>query len=179
MEKGKRDEFLLSAGAKTDFFIDGHSNVRVANAKTELQEISGDFVITVQVEPGFRATYDAGAIFVIGDDDHWIKVAFELTDLGYTSVVTVITNGFSDDCNGERSNESALLLRLIRKNDYWSAHYSSDGEKWSMIRYFHLKLPTTIKGGVVAQSPTGEGCTVKFSGLKITDEEIKNLRSGQ
>ena len=36
-------------------------------------------------------------------------------------------------------------------------HYSTDGEHFYMMRYFHLPAQPVIKVGLLAQAPTGQG----------------------
>jgi regulation of enolase protein 1 (concanavalin A-like superfamily) len=37
---------------------------------------------------------------VWADSDHWAKLCFESTDFGTRAIVSVVTNGVSDDANG-------------------------------------------------------------------------------
>ena len=141
--------------------------------------INFDFIASVKIEPEFRSTYDAGAILIFDNEDQWIKVAFELTDLGYPSVVTVVTDNSSDDCNGEQIKEKAIWLRVLRKNKYWSIHYSLNGKTWKMIRYFELNLNKKIKVGVISQSPTGNGCKVIFKDFTIKHNIYQDLRKSE
>lgn len=171
--------FEITAAPKTDYFIDGYSAHTTANAPLFCESIDFNFIATVRVEPGFAAIYDAGTIMVLDDENHWFKAAFELTDLGYTSIVSVVTNSFSDDCNCERVSEKAVWLKVIRKGPCWSIHYSLDGKKWKMVRYFFLNLAKDVRVGVSAQSPVGNGCRVQFSEFSITENNCTDLRMGE
>jgi hypothetical protein len=64
-------------------------------------------------------------------DGKWIKSAFENTDLGYPPVVSVVPNGYSGDCSGERMDYMAISLQIVRKGDDWCPHYSGDGKKFN------------------------------------------------
>ncbi|MCP4138279.1 MAG: DUF1349 domain-containing protein [bacterium] len=171
--------FIITAIPETDFFIDTSSNYFACNAPFYFDPIDYDFMIRVKIEPEFKSTYDAGAILIFDDEKNWIKAAFELTDLEYTSVVTVVTKESSDDCNGEQINEKAVWLRILRKNKYWSIHYSIDGETWKMVRYFELNLNKEIRVGVVSQSPMGSGCTTEFTNFQITKNNCTDMRTGE
>ncbi len=170
----------ITADGKTDFFVDTLNGIAVANAPFAFWEISGDFIVGVCVEPEFRNTYDAGGIFVYESDDRWIKLEFELTDLGYPSIVSVITDGASDDANGERMDAcKKVYLQIIRKQNYWALHHSLDGTTWKMARYFRLDMKDTVKVGFEAQSPVGDGTRAKFTDLSIRNISAANLRAGQ
>ena len=58
-------------------------------------------------------------------------------------------------------------------------HYSLDGERYFMTRYFHLPVGDTVKVGLVAQSPQGEGGVRVFENLTIEQKTVKNIRAGK
>jgi regulation of enolase protein 1 (concanavalin A-like superfamily) len=90
----------------------------------------------------------------------------------------VVTNGASDDCNGERISSDKINLRVLRENNYFSIHHSPDGQNWKMNRYFRMEVKKIIKIGIIAQSPVGAGVTVDFSDLTISENTCKDLRKG-
>jgi regulation of enolase protein 1 (concanavalin A-like superfamily) len=175
-----KDAIEILAPAKTDFFIDGQNGIERNDAPFYYEKRKGDFAIRVRVKPGFKKTYDAGGIFVYDTSKKWIKLEFEMTDLGYPSVVSVVTDGVSDDANGERMDgHDEISLQIVRKGDCWALHYSVDGRQWSMVRYFRLKMKAEVKVGLEAQSPIGSGCAVSFRGLKFPETAVKDLRKGR
>jgi regulation of enolase protein 1 (concanavalin A-like superfamily) len=171
--------FTIRAGGKTDFFIDYRTDVNISNAPFYYDYVDYDFEIKVCVRPEFANTYDAGAILIYDDDKHWIKAAFENTDLGYHSVVAVVTNEVSDDSNGEFINQEKVYIRVLRKDDYFCIHHSTDGNNWKMVRYFRQKFSKKLKIGVIAQSPVGNGCDVEYCDLKISKNEYLDIRKGK
>ena len=174
----KKECLLIRADKETDYFIDLLNNYQRANAPFYYQEVDYNFEIKVCIRPTFKATYDAGAI-VVDDQQNWIKAAFEATDLGYPSVVSVVTKTVSDDCNGEKIEQESVWIRILRQNDYWAIHYSLDGAIWKMVRYFRLNLNPKLKVGIIAQSPQGDGCEVEFSNLEISENSCNDLRKGK
>jgi len=170
----------IVAPGKCDFFVDQRTGVEKADAPFYYEKRSGDFVARARVRPTFKKTYDAGGLFVLDSEKKWIKLEFEMTDLGYPSVVSVITDGSSDDANGEKmEGVEELWLQVVRSGDYWALHYSVDGKKWKMVRYFRLKMKSTVRVGLEAQSPLGSGCSVAFGGFKLVEGGVKDLRKGK
>jgi uncharacterized protein len=170
----------IEAPGKTDFFIDMFSMKPVDDAPFYYEKRKGDFVARVKVRPGFKKNYDAGGLFVYDTAKKWIKLEFEMTDLGYPSVVSVVTDGVSDDCNGEKAQGvEELWLQIVRKGDNWVLHHSEDGKKWKMVRYFQLKMKDEVRIGLEAQSPRGNGCKVEFSGFRIADNTLADMRKGK
>ena len=167
----------IEARTGTDYFIDHLNQIAIANAPLAYQDVSSDFDFSVRIQPNFTTASDAGCVLILDNDEQWIKTAFELTDLGYTSVVTVVTNGASDDSNGERIEKSAVWLRVLRKGSLWSIHYALDGQEWKMVRYFELNLSRTVKVGISAQCPRGSGCMARFSHWRLTNNTCDDMRN--
>ncbi len=174
------NNIIIYAPEKTDFFEDPLSDYSMKNAPFFFKEISGDFTFSCSISPDFKNTYDAGAILFYAAKKQWIKFAFEKTDLGYPSLVSVVTNGKSDDCNGEKIEFNSLTLKISRKASVIGLYYSPNSSDWKMVRLF----PFTHKSynsellGITAQSPIGEGCRVIFKDFKFKNESIQDFRKG-
>jgi len=176
----KKDVIELVAPAGSDFFIDPRSGVAKGNAPFYCEKVEGDFTAKAWVKPGFKKAYDAGGILVYDSPSKWIKLAFEMTDLGYPSIVSVVTDGCSDDANGERMNRiHEVRLQMARQGDLWALYYSLDGRRWSMVRYFRLRMKGAVRVGLEAQSPVGRGCAVAFRGFSIAAGAPKDMSKGK
>ena len=176
----------ITAPSRVDFFNDPKDGRTVANAPFLYRKYSGDFSVGATIQPDFSDTYDAGTIFVWIDENRWIKLAFEFTDLGYPAVVSVVTDGTSDDANGQRIEEPAVRLKLSRKGALWGLHWApvtqsrtETDARWRMIRYLRLGEPgERLRLGISVQSPVGSGCTVRFSEVMYSDTAPEDVRSG-
>jgi regulation of enolase protein 1 (concanavalin A-like superfamily) len=112
------------------------------------------------------------------DEKNWAKVCFEKTDFGTTAVVSVVTRGLSDDANGANLAVPDTWLQMVRAGNVFALHYAPDGQQWRMVRVFHLDVPETIRVGIVAQCPVGQGTTIDFLSFSIDKHTIANARSG-
>ena len=176
-------EVVIHAPAKTDWFNnpvpqDGVLSAPVANAPFFYTEVTGDFVFRAKVRPNFKTVYDACALMVIQDEKLWTKAAFEKSDFGTTAAVCVVTNGVSDDANGCNIAQDEVWLQIVRVGDVFCTHYSLDGETFYMVRLFHLPVEKTVKVGIEAQSPAGEGGLRFYSDITLENRTVKNLRAG-
>lgn len=166
----------ITAGPRSDFFVHpGTGDVR-ANAEARVEPVEGDFVLSARVEARFAATFDAGALFVWGDDGRWAKLALELSPQGERMVVSVVTRGRSDDCNSAVVEGDAVWLRVARIGEAYAFHSSLDGETWEFVRHFYLA--GDVKVGFEAQSPTGDGCTATFTDIRLERRTLLELRDG-
>ena len=176
-------EVVIYAPAKTDWFNnpvpqDGVLSAPVANAPFFYTEVTGDFVFRAKVRPNFKTVYDACALMVIQDEKLWTKAAFEKSDFGTTAAVCVVTNGVSDDANGCNIAQDEVWLQIVRVGDVFCTHYSLDGVKFDMVRLFHLPVEKTVKVGIEAQSPAGEGGLRFYSDITLENRTVRNLRAG-
>ncbi len=176
-------EIAIAAPPQTDWFNNpvpenGTLSEPVANAPFYYTEVSGDFVFRAKVRPNHRYTYDACALMVIRDERMWAKAAFEQSDFGTKAAVCVVTNQISDDANGCNIDQDAAWLQIVRKGDIFCVHYSLDGERFDMVRLFYLPVGKSVKVGLEAQSPAGEGGLRLFSDVKLENRTVSNLRAG-
>ena len=177
------DEVVIYAPAKTDWFNNpvpenGLLSAPVANAPFFYTEVTGDFVFRAKVRPNFKSVYDACALMVIQDEKLWTKAAFEKSDFGTTAAVCVVTNGVSDDANGCNIAQDEVWLQIVRVGDVFCTHYSLDGERFDMVRLFHLPVEKTVKVGIEAQSPAGDGGLRFYSEISLENRTVRNLRAG-
>jgi regulation of enolase protein 1 (concanavalin A-like superfamily) len=93
-------------------------------------------------------------------------------------VVSVVTDGLSDDANGRAVTGDSVWLRLSRIGAACALHASDDGVRWDLVRHFDFPAPDGLTAGFSAQSPTGEGCTATFDGLDFAAQTLADLRDG-
>ncbi len=184
----EENRITMTAPALTDFFCGGETTSEegilpesLCNAQYYYTEIAGDFVLKAKVSHEFKETYDSASIMIMHDMQNWAKCCFELTDFGTHAAVSVVTrNGESDDANGcNIEGQDYLWLKVCRSGRACSFHYSLDGEKFNMTRYFLMPESKTIKVGLLAQAPTGNGGERIYEHLSIERMTVKNIRFGE
>lgn len=165
---------------ETDFFCNPNRQSTSDTAHLLWLPVEGDFVACAHVRPTFTSTYDAGALMVRGDEAHWAKVCYEATDFHTHAVVSVVTDGLSDDANGPDLDVPNVWLQVVRQGDLLALHYALDKQPraWRMVRYFALALSPEVKVGLVAQSPVGPGTAVDFHQFAVERRTVQNLRAG-
>lgn len=139
-------------------------------------KMTGDFFARCRVEVEFRSLYDLGALVIYENEDRWIKLAFENSDIGAPAIVSVVTEETSDDCNGQSVEGNAVWLQICRQGDTFALHYSIDGLNWKLVRIFRLKMQDQVMVGISAQCPTGDGCVASFTKLEIGENPYIDIR---
>ena len=173
-EKGLK----IKALPNSDYFVDPAGSEPILNAPYYHIETDKDFVLKAKVSRSFRSVFDACVLMLMSDEKCWVKLCFELTDLGNNAVVSVVTNDVSDDANGANIQGDTVYLQMAKKGNLFALHYSLDGKDFKMVRYFALSIKDTFKLGFVAQSPTGDGGDCFFEDIELRYDSLKDLRKG-
>ena len=164
--------------AVSDFFrpCDGEPN---DNACLLSAAVAGDFTAVTKASAALAGFGDAAALTVRASATLWAKLCVERSPIGETAMVSVVTNGSSDDANSERIERPECFMRLTRRGGLFGMHYSRDGATWRFVRCFGLEMPGTVMVGVHAQAPFHGGCQAVFDFLEITDRPVMDFRSGE
>src|SRR5690554_4046695 len=114
-------KLIIKAPPVTDFFNNPNAKNKTdaepesaSNAPFYYTEVTGNFVMKVKVSLDFKDTYDAATIMVMKDLNVWAKACFEKTDFDTNAVVSVVTNGVSDDANGCNIEGNSVWLQMCR-----------------------------------------------------------------
>jgi regulation of enolase protein 1 (concanavalin A-like superfamily) len=173
------DTLTIRAGQKTDWFLNPSGGSAVMNAPALLMPVTAPAMLTARVTVDAKATFDAGVLTAYGTDDVWGKLCFERSPQGQLMIVSVITRGTSDDANSVPIDGNTIYLRLSLLDSAYAFHYSHDGKLWNLVRHFGLGGQPNMQIGFLSQSPTGEGCTVRFSEIAYQPHKLGDLRSGE
>ena len=170
---------IISAPEGSDYFNDPATDKITGNAPFLFSEAEYNFIATTEVKPDFNSVWNGAALMVYIDSLHWAKLCYENSDATGSSVVTVVTNGKSDDANGPilQKNES-IWLRIIRKENLYGLHWSLDGKDFKMVRLFSLPANTKVKIGMEAQCPAGKTAKHEFLHFSLKKKTVKDLRMG-
>lgn len=172
------DSLRLDAGPRTDWFVDPATDACTLDAFAVLRPVRGDFVLGARVVVGFEATFDAGALVLRRDDRTWAKLCFEYSPDGEPMIVSVVTRDASDDCNSAVVDGNTVWLRIARMGRACAFHFSTDARRWHFVRHFRFVADDVVDVGFLAQSPTGDGCSVTFSEITFATKTLVSLRDG-
>jgi regulation of enolase protein 1 (concanavalin A-like superfamily) len=169
----------IEAPARSDLFHDPGGGEPVTGAPRLLGPVDGDFQLWARVGCGFAGSFDAGALLLWAGERSYAKLAFEVSPAGEPGVVSVVTDGLSDDGNAFAVPGDAVWLRIARQGGTLALHARLDDEPWRFVR--HCPLPGgggELRAGFLAQSPRGDGATARFEQIGFTPERLADLRSG-
>ncbi len=112
------------------------------------------------------------------DDDgrraDWLKAGIEFND-DAPAIGSVLTLTHSDWATGLFPGDPRTFwLRLTRKGDALRLQYSTDGERWPLLRLGYFP-PGPVKAGVMCCSPERGGLAVAFQDIQLSPPLDKAL----
>src|SRR5262249_1106138 len=129
----------VSGGPRTDWFVDPFDGTLANSAPILLFAPGNVYVLNTKVQVHFTSKWDAGALMLWADDHHWAKLSFELSPEKQPTMITVVTNGSSDDCNSVPVTGDTVYLQIARVESTYVFYYSIDGSSWRILRTFRLE----------------------------------------
>lgn len=179
------DTVTVTAAPHSDIYInpggaDSADAESLLNAATLLgSPPAGDFQLSARVTVDFRSQYDAGVLLIWHDELHWAKFCFEYSPASEPMVVSVVTREFSDDANSFVVDGHSVWLRISRVDRVYAFHASTDGATWRLVRVFALGDDVhEHRIGFETQSPTGDGCDVRFDDIRFAQHRLADMRDG-
>ena len=169
----------LTAAAGVDWSNDALGGEGQHRATALVFEAPAQFALSARVTIDHeRTTFDAGALVIWADADHWAKLCFEYSPQGERMIVSVVTNGYSDDCNSSVVAADSAYLRVTRTGSGWVFHDSTDGDSWRFVRLFRLDTDAPVSVGFLAQAPFGDRCVATFDHIALSEQIAGDFRDG-
>ncbi len=157
------------------------------NAPRVLQEVVGDFQLTVKVtgefKPGPESTLSSGLRFNSGglllwhDEENYIRLERNIMVSGTSTyclppLCEIFSEGKYRGINKSPTAEpyfqgASTWLRLKREGDYFRPALSHDGEIWEELKRTEVILPDKLLIGVSAINTSSTAHTVTFESLSV------------
>lgn len=180
----------ITAGPRSDWFVDPVTGLQVpppdglpaGPAPILRTPAPGPGTFAATVTTGAAAMFDAGTLYAFVDETSWGKLALERNPAGDLTLVSVVTNGRSDDCNHRLAPGAAVPLRVTVLGGGAFAFHAREGSRWELLRLFRLAAALDEGAvtylGVSSQSPVGEGNRATFSAISWSPSVPPDLRDG-
>jgi regulation of enolase protein 1 (concanavalin A-like superfamily) len=166
----------IAAPGGTNLFNHPGGRAPVVNAPMVLFVPDADFVLSARVTADLKAVYDVAALVVYVDERTWAKLCFENSVEKQPTIVSVVTRGFSDDCNSLPVSGREAFLAVAKKGAEFSLHYSADGQSWQLIRHFRLETNGPLHAGFAVHGSVGTGIAATFSDVTYSTAVPSQMR---
>lgn len=139
------------------------------------------FTLTAKVTPEFTSDglYNAADLFVYVNDTLWQKLAFEQDEYGNHRIVTVRTQGTSDDNNHDKIDAKSVYMKISSDTRTIASYYSLDKKEWHMVRLYRNEYPDQIYLGISSQCPQHGGCTSIIEDITLSHDNVGDFRMGE
>jgi len=164
----------IHAAEKTDWYVAPTNGGDSKNSAILLFPGPKDFWFSAKVTVDFKSQFDAGVLALYANDRNWVKFAFEMSNEGKPSIVSVVTRGLSDDCTGAPIEGNSVYMKVVKAGQAIFLYYSVDGKRWSLTRALNLGPEQDLQFGFSSQSPTGGGSTATFSEIHYKAERLRD-----
>ena len=167
-----------------DFFCDPNEG-KLSNNTLPVLLIPTDntkpFTLTAKVTPEFtiEGLYNAADLFVYVNDTLWQKLAFEQDEYGNHRIVTVRTQGTSDDNNHDKIDTKSVYMKISSDTRTIASYYSLDKKEWHMVRLYRNEYPDQIYLGISSQCPQHGGCTSIIEDITLSHDNVGDFRMGE
>ncbi len=164
--------------AKTDFFRP-YQGTPKDNACLLYTEVTGDFTAVTHARAELVGFGDAVALTVRAAPTQWAKLCLERSPIGDISVVSVVTNPWSDDANNELlpgpsvlcGSRAAVMCSactiVLTAGVAFCAHICA-------LRYLRRSWSVSTR-----KLPFVGGCHATFSCFELSPQPVMDFRSGE
>ena len=167
---------LTSPGHK-NLFISPGGNFRQTDAPMVLFPAGEQFVLTVRVAAPLGEVYDVAALVLYQDENNWAKLCYEYSAEKKPTVVSVVTRGVSDDCNGPEIAADHVYYAIVRNGVEYSFHWSADGVSWHLFRHFRMDSPLPVRVGFAVHGVSARALTGTFSEIHYLPGKPLGMRT--
>lgn len=177
----KGDTLHFSVGGMKDFFNNPNGEI-LSNAPILISEVDNTkpFTLTAKVTPNFtkNGKYNAGVLYLYSDLHLYQKFCFEQDERGNHRIVTVRTQGTSDDNNHDIVVSPSVYMKISSDTQTLAFYYSLDKLNWQLVRLYRNNYPESIGLGLSAQCPAEDGSFALFEDVSLTTANVSDFRMG-
>ncbi len=176
--KIKKDSLVIIAKGKTNLFNNPGGNFSKQNAPMLLFHPDSNFIFTAKVQADLKEIYDVAALVLYQDKNTWAKLCYENSVKKRATVVSVVTNKYSDDCNSIETENNYIYFAIAKKDNEISFHCSLDNVHWNLVRHFHMNFDNEkLKVGFAVHCSKGDKFMAEFSNINYSKNSLEKMRT--
>ena len=165
------DEITVNVDPGTDFWREtGYGYIR-DSGHVYGEVLGGDLDVSARVRGTFAAQYDQAGLMLRVDDRVWLKTGMEFFE-GRARLSTVLTLGRSSWMVTDLpEGTDEISIRASRRGDAVEVRYLVGEGPAELAALVFLPPGREVLAGVMCAAPEGPGFGVKFTDLRIDDQE--------
>ena len=167
----------ITSKEKTNLFNSPGNNYYKQNAPMLLFHPDSNFILCAKISAELQEVYDVAALVMYQNNDLWAKLCYENSINKEATVVSVVTRGYSDDCNSIKIADNYIYFCIAKKGNEISFHCSSDNVNWYLVRHFNFDFNTNeLMIGFAVHSSRRDMFSAKFSDINYSNSILENMR---
>jgi len=169
------EEIQVITDENTDFWCNTWYGFNRFSGHVYGCEVEQDFTFQVRIKADFKTLYDQAGLMILSDEQHWLKAGIEFSD-DQPMIGSVLTAINSDWATGYYpGNPQDFWLRITLVEGCLRVQYSTDGQRWPLLRLAPFKKAERYTIGLMCCTPQRAGLKVVFSDMRLTPALKKDL----
>lgn len=173
----KDSMLVLCSRGKTNLYNSPSNKNYKQDAAMLLFHPDSSFILRAKVKANLLEKFDVASLVLFQNNNLWAKLCFENSINKEATVVSVVTNTYSDDCNSSALTDTFVYLSIVKKGDEISFHYSKDNRNWSLVRYFRQAFDNdSLMIGFAVHAIRENNFSAEFSEIYYSGKALVNMR---
>lgn len=161
-------ELSMDVTPHSDYWRISHYGFTVDDAPFYYAEYGGEFEAKVKISGEYKVRFDQAGMMIRLDHENYIKTGIEYVD-GKYNLSTVVTHKTSDwSVIALDRKVEYIWIKAVRRLDAVEIFYSFDDKEYHMMRNAWIEANHSLKIGMFAACPDGDGFRVMFSDFTVT-----------
>lgn len=167
----------ITSNANTNLFNSPGGNYNKQDAAMLLFHPDSNFIFSAKVKADLKEVYDVAALVLYQNTELWAKLCYENSVDKKATVVSVVTNGLSDDCNSAEITDDYIYYLIAKKGNELSFHCSTDNINWNLVRHFKMDFnPDELMIGFAVHCSRAEQFSAEFSDINYSNNTLNYMR---
>lgn len=173
VETTEASTITLSAGKGANFYCFADEKPPVFSAPILMWKIDNrknyTFTAKVKLDEKGNSGSDCAGLMLYVNDSFWQKFTYKLNLSGDFTAEAILTEGKSDtkSVNAPGGATRTAWMKLTADTYKVGLYFSTDSVNWNRVDYFNKTDKDSVYLGIIAESPSGNGCKCRFSQLQF------------
>lgn len=163
----KNEKLTMQVTPQSDYWNKTHYGFTVNDGPFLYTERGGEFEVVVELKGAYKSRFDQMGLMLRIDDNNWIKTGIEYVDGVYNFSTVHTINHSSWSVITLKEKPESIWAKAIRRRDAVEISYSTDGEHFKMSNIVYFPEYKTVRVGMMAASPDGDGFKAVFEHFQI------------
>jgi len=165
--KVSEEKLEMFVTPQSDYWRETHYGFTVDDGPFYYTSRGGEFEAILKITGEYKTRFDQMGMMLRIDEKRWIKTGIEYVDGKYNYSTVVTDNKSSWSVIQLSEQPKSVWIKVIRRLDAVEIFYSLDGKDYTMSNLAYLESNVSVRVGMMAASPDGEGFKAVFEEFSV------------